>query len=211
MNDNDVIDRLTQSVSGIHLDTPVEEIFARASVRRRRRLTGIAAAGAASIALIAALLAVSGLGRSPSPDRPAAPQLAAFTFVNGPNGSSALTLRKGAQYRLDPDALRTALAQHGIAAVVNVGKMCYTNPEPVGLDQVISSRRLADGSVFTTFNPAAMPAGSEISIGYFPTFTEFALIQEGASLHCTTSPGAPTGTGPGPHVRPVSAAQNTSP
>jgi len=53
------------------------------------------------------------------------------------------------------------------------------------LDQVISSRRLADGSVFTTFNPAAMPTGSQISIGYFPTFTGFALIEDGASLHCS--------------------------
>jgi len=166
---------------------------------------------AAGIALTVALLAITGLGRSPSPDRPARTQLVAFTVASGPNGSTALTLRKGAQYRLDPDALRQALAQHGIRAVVNVGKMCDTNPEPNGLDQVISSRRLPDGSVFTTFNPAAMPIGSEISIGYFPTFTGFALIEDGASFHCTTNPGVPAGVGPGPHAQPIPAGQDTNP
>jgi hypothetical protein len=66
--------------------------------------------------------------------------------------------------------------------------MCDTHPEPEGLDQVISSSRLADGSVFTTFNPAAMPTGSQISIGYFPTFTDFALIEAGAALHLQRQP-----------------------
>jgi hypothetical protein len=194
MNDNDVLDRVSRSVSGIHMHTPVEEILTRARARRRHHLFGLAGAGAAAaIALSVALLAVTGSGGSPSPTRPAAPQLVAFTVVSGPNGLTALTLRKGAQYRLDPEALRQALAQHGIRAVVNVGSMCDTNPEPNGLDQVISSRRLADGSVFTTFDPAAMPAGSEISIGYFPTFTGFALIERGASQHCTTDPGRPAG------------------
>jgi hypothetical protein len=212
MNDNDVLDRVSQSVSGVHMHTPVEEILARARTRRRRHLSGTAGAGAAAaIALTVALLAVTGSGRSPSPDRPAPTQLVAFTVVTGPNGSTALTLRKGAQYRLDPDALRQALAQHDIPAVVNVGKMCDTNPEPNGLDQVISSHRLADGSVFTTFNPAAMPAGSSISIGYFPTFTGFALIEDGVSLHCTTNPGGSTRAGPGPHAQPVPTGQNTNP
>jgi hypothetical protein len=212
LNDNDVLDRLSQSFSWIHMTTPVEEILDRAHVRRRQWRSGMAAAGAAAaVALTVALLAVTGWAGSPLSDHPVTPQLVAFTVVSGPNGSSALTLRKGNQYRLDPDALRQALAQHGIAAVVNVGKMCDTNPEPNGLDQVISSRRMADDSVFTTLDPAAMPTGSELSIGYFPTFTAFALIQDGASLHCTTKPGAPAGTGPGPHTQPLPAGDNTSP
>jgi hypothetical protein len=211
MNDNDVLDRVSQSVSGLHMHTPLDEILARARARRRRRLSGIAGAGtAAAVALTVALLAVNGSGGPSSPQSPN-PQLVAFTVISGPNGSTALTLRKGAQYRLDPDALRQALAQHGIPAVVDVGKMCDTSPEPNGLDQVISSRRLADGSVFTTFTPAAMPAGSEISIGYFPTFTSFALIEDGATLHCTTGPGTPTATGTGRRSQPVPTGQNTNP
>jgi hypothetical protein len=212
MNDNDVLDRVSQSVSGLHMHTPLDEILARARVRRRRRLSGIAWAGtAAGLALTVALLAVTRSGGSPSPQIPARQQLVAFTVMSGPNGSTALTLRKGAQYRLDPDALRQALAQHGIPSVVDIGKICDTTPEPNGLDQAITSRRLADGSVFTTFNPAAMPAGSEISIGYFSTFTSFALIDEGAALHCTTSPGMPTATEAGRHAQPIPTGQNTNP
>jgi len=210
MNDADVLDRVSQSVSGLHMHTPVEEILARARARRRRRLSRMAGAGAAAGLALAVALAVAGLGGSPSPTRPATPQLVAFTVTSGPNGSTALTLRKGAQYRLDPDALRQALAQHGIPAVVNVGQMCDTSPEPNGLDQAISSRRLTDGSVFTTFNSAAMPAGSEISIGYFPTFTSFALIEEGDALHCTTNPGVTAGTGSGAHAQPIPAGRNTN-
>jgi hypothetical protein len=214
VNDNDVMDRVSQSLSGVHMHTPVEEIMARARARRRRRVSGVAGAGAAAgVAVTVALLAVTGSGGSPSTTGSATPQLVAFTVVSGPNGSSDLTLRKGAQYRLDADALRQALAQHNIPAVVNVGKMCDTHPEPDGLDQVISSRRLPDGSVFTTFNPAAMPAGSEISIGYFPTSTDFALIEAGAPLHCSANPNPgsqPAGSGAGPHAQRVPGGQNTN-
>jgi hypothetical protein len=213
MNDNDVLDRLSQSLSGVHMHTPVEEIMARARARRRRRLSGVAGAGAAAaISLTVALVAIIGSGGSPSPAGPGTPHLVAFTVQSGPNGSSTLILRKGAQFRLDPDALRQALAQHGIPAVVNVGKMCDTHPEPDGLDQVISSHRVADGSVFTTFNPAAMPAGSQISIGYFLTFTGFALIEAGAALQCSANPGSqPAGSGAGPHTQLVPGGQNTNP
>jgi hypothetical protein len=212
MNDNDVLDRVSQSLSGLHMRTPVEEILARAAARRRRRLSATVGTGAAAgVALTLALVAVTSSGGSQSPDRPATAQLVAFTVASGPNGSTALTLRKGAQYRLDPDGLRQALAEHGIRAVVNVGRMCDTTPEPKALDQVISSRRLADGSVFTTFDPAAMPAGSEISIGYFPTHTAFALIDDSATLRCSTNPGVPSSKGPGVQVQPISAAQSTNP
>jgi len=40
MNDNDVSDRVPQSVSGVHMHTPVEEILARARARRRRHCRG---------------------------------------------------------------------------------------------------------------------------------------------------------------------------
>ena len=90
--------------------------------------------------------------------------------------------------------------------------MCDTDPEPSsGLDQVISTDRQADGSVVTTFDPAALPAGTEISIGYFSSYTAFALIVTGAPLHCNAGPRSSlSGTTPGHVSKPVTG-ENTNP
>jgi hypothetical protein len=213
VNESDVLDRVRDSLSGVHMHAPVEAIVVRAAAGRRRRRAALAGAGAgaAAVALSLGLLAANGTG-SPAPIGAGGARLTAFSVGTGPNGASTLTLRKGAQYRLDPDALRQALAQHGIPAVVNIDRMCDSAPEPDGLDQVISSRRLADGSVFITFDPAALPTGSEVSIGYFASRTEFALIESGAPLHCTTSPsqGAQAAaSGDGAHATPAGSAPAT--
>jgi len=194
MNDSDVLWKIRDSVSGVHMDMPVDAIVARGRARRRRRLSGLAGAGAAAgVALTLGLTGITSSGNTSPAATSNSAQLAAFTVVSGPGGTSTLTLRKGKQYRLDPGALRQALAQHGIPALVTVGSMCDSTPEPAGLDQVLSTRMLADGTVVTTFNPAAMPAGSKLSIGYFPTRTKFALIEDGAPLTCSSHPGSSDG------------------
>jgi hypothetical protein len=116
--------------------------------------------------------------------------LTAFSISAGANGTSALTLRKGEQYRLDPVALRQALAQHGIPALVTVGRACDSSPEPSGLDQAVTAQRHPDGSVTLTINPREMPPASELSIGYFTSKTVFALIQQGAPLRCSSTLGS---------------------
>jgi hypothetical protein len=198
MNDNDVMREVRDSLSGLHMSRPVDAIVARGRARRRGRLSGLAGAGvAAGVALTLGLTSVMSSGNAPRPASPRTAQLAAFSVVSGPNGTSTLTLRKGKQYRLDPNALRQALAQYGIPALVTVGTMCDTAQEPNGIDRVMSTYRLADGAVVTKFNPAAIPAGSKLSIGYFPTGTSFALIEDGAALICNSNPG--DGGGPGVH------------
>jgi hypothetical protein len=197
MNDTDVLREVHDSLSGLHMRRPVEAIVASGRARRRGRLSRLAAAGGA--AGIALTLGLTGVMSSGNPARRASPhtaQLAAFSIVSSPGGTSTLTLRKGKQYRLDPNALRQALAQHGIPALVSVGTMCDTAQEPNGIDRVMSTYRLADGAVVTTFKPAAIPAGSKLSIGYFPAGTSFALIEDGAPLICNSSPGD---GGPGVH------------
>ena len=194
MKDHDVLWKIRDSVSGVHMDMPVDAIVARGRARRRRRLSGLAGAGAAAgVALTLGLTGIMSSGNTPPAATSHNAQLAAFTVVSGPDGTSTLTLRKGKQYRLDPGALRQALAQHGIPALVTVGSMCNSTLAPGGLDQVLSTRRLADGTVVTTFNPAAMPAGSKLSIGYFQTSTAFALIEDGAPLTCSSNPGSRDG------------------
>jgi hypothetical protein len=188
MND-DVLTLLSDRFSELEMKTPLEEIYARGRRHRKtRRLTGAVAAGAA--AAVAAGLTAVAVAPASHPANPVKAQLTAFSISADPNGTSALTLRKGEQYRLDPVALRQALAEHGIPALVTVGKACDSSPEPPGLDQAVTAQRHPDGSVTVTINPRAMPPASELSIGYFTSKTVFALIQEGAPIHCTTSPGS---------------------
>jgi hypothetical protein len=187
MND-EVLTLLSDRFSELEMKTPLEEIYARGRRHRKmRRLTGAVAAGAA-IAVAAGLTATT-VAPASHPAKPVNAQLTAFSLSAGANGTSALTLRKGEQYRLDPVALRQALARHGIPALVTVGKACDSTPEPTGLDQAVTAQRHPDGSVTLTINPTAMPPASELSIGYFTSKTTFALIQAGAPIHCTTAPG----------------------
>jgi hypothetical protein len=150
-------------------------------------LASAVAVGAAA-AVAAGLIAVA-VAPARHPANPVNAQLAAFSLSAGLNGTSTLTLRKGEQYRLNPIALREALAQHGIPALITVGKACDSTPEPTGLDRAVTTRRHPDGSVTLTINPRAMPPASELSVGYFTSKTVFALIQENARIHCTSTPG----------------------
>jgi len=114
MNEHDdVMCQVRESFSGLRMDMPVEKVFARGRVRRRRRLSGLTAATAATAgAAVAMTLTLGGSaptrsGTSP-PASPGPVTLAAFSVTSGPGDSTTLILRKGA--RLDPSALRQALA-----------------------------------------------------------------------------------------------------
>ncbi len=205
MNEHDVMYQVRESFSGLRMDTPVEEVWARSRARRRHRLAGLTAAtaataGAAAVITLAAggpAPAASGHSPSASPGSarpgsvsPGSVRLAAFTVTNGPGDSTTLVLRKGALP--DPGALRQALAQHGIAALVTVGSFCRTNPiAPVPFGQVVQPSTLADGSDAIVINGQAMPSGSELSIGEFPGTVRMSLIEEHAPLSCFSTPGQP--------------------
>ena len=185
MSNTDVEQRIRTYVSGLHMQTPVEAIIDKARGRRRSRRTMLSAVAVAScavivVAAVAFNAADHATGRTPNAE------LTAFTLRDGPAGSARLTLHKGAQYRLDPDALRRALAEHGIPALVTVNKSCDSSPEPDGLDDVVTTYRQDDGNVFMTINPAAMPMGAQLSIGYFPSHTRYSLIEQNASKNCST-------------------------
>jgi hypothetical protein len=192
MNDNDILDRVSASVSGLHMETPVDAIVARGHLRRRRRMSGTAAVGVVAAGGLALSLATVDQGQRTPTDNSGGVQLASFTLVSNTNGTETLTLIKGVP--LDPSALRDKLAAAGIPAVVNVGRTCDSHPQPAGLDEVVSPQRRSDGSVVLVITPSAMPAGAELSIGVFPTVRTWSLATIGASLTCDTTP--PRSTGP---------------
>ena len=216
MNEHDVMTQVRESFSGLRMDTPVEDVFARSRARRRRRRSGLAAVGAtaglAAGAAAAVTLALSGPGAAPggptaarsgnpSPSHRAA-TLTAFSVTSGPGDSTTLILYKGPKYpRLDPAALRAALARHGIPALVTVGTFCRSEAgAPAGLGNVVHPSNRADGSAMV-ISGQAMPPGSRLSIGYFQGHVRIALIEDGASLSCSSAFHQPAA-----HVTPSGAA-----
>jgi hypothetical protein len=204
MNEHDdVMCLVRESFSGLRMDLPVEEVFAASRVRRRRRLSGLTAAAATAGAAAALTLTLGGaaptLGGaaparpgSPPPPRPGSVKLAAFSVTSGPGDSTTLILYKGPKYpQLDPAALREALAQHGIPALVTVGTFCRsTSGSPAGLGQVVHPSNLADGSAMV-ISGQAMPPGTRLSIGYFQGHVRMMLIKDGAPLSCSSTFGQP--------------------
>jgi hypothetical protein len=199
MNEHDdVLRQVRESFSGLRMDLPVEKVFARSRARRRRRLSGLTAAAAATAGAAAAVTLAAGGPAAPAHSGNQGPgvanpppaslgpvKLAAFSVTNGPGDSTTLILRKGPKYaRLDPAALREALARHGIPALVTVGTFCRPGREgSANLGQVLHESNLADGSAMV-INGRAMPSGTRLSIGYFQNSVRMLLIKDGAHLTC---------------------------
>jgi hypothetical protein len=177
---NDIDDVLLvarDALSGARMETPVEAILATGQSRRhRRRLVQLSAAVAASGALALGLATVVGSG-NPAP-APGTIRTAAFTLALNANGTASLTLNQDQVF--DPAALQQALSRDGIPALVQAGTYCTSTPAPPSSG--VLSVQLPDGSpvakstpghpspvppdAVTVINPAAMPAGTELSFTY---------------------------------------------
>jgi hypothetical protein len=209
MNDSDVLCAVRVSLSGVPMPPPprLEAIVARGRASRRRRHVELSVAGVASgAALVLGLSGVIGSAR-PAPARGSSQaDLMAYSVVSNPNGTTTLTLNMPGGLS-DPEAVRQALAQHGIPALVTVGEFCTTavrpnapdaitvQPPPPGGEAVGSpkfspARPVGSEKRSIVFNPSAMPAGSEVSIGYRQDSNgrqiSVGLIEAGAHLICST-------------------------
>ena len=202
MSDNDVVDWVKDGMSEIHMHTPVEAIQDRGRSRRRRRFAGLAGAGVAiGLGLVLAVSGFMGSGSVPSPHAARPAQLMAFTLVSHPDGTATLRLTKG--QIPDPSVLRQQLAQAGVPAVVMVGSRCDSQGgDPPGLDQVVSSKRLTDGTVILVITPSAIPEGSELAIGFFSNSQTWNLVAADAPLTCTSTAPSPGPPGLNPVVHP---------
>jgi hypothetical protein len=211
MNDNNeltdsaVLSAVRHSISGLPMPAAprLEAITARGRAHRRRRLGGLSIAGAGACAALVVGLAGGGGSAGPAPQHHAAPvHLAAFSVVTGPGGATTLTLNWGQV--INPSAVRQALADHGIPALVTAGEFCRTADQPppgVGEVAVFAGpHHLRIGSLnggrptgtAVVIYGSKIPRGVELSIGYRqdPQNREisFTLIQAGAPLTCTSIP-----------------------
>ena len=220
MNDSDeltepaVLRAVHDSMSMLPLPAAphVETITARARARRQRRAGVLSIAGAGACAALAVSLAGGSGGAVPAAQHDNAPQnhaaparLTAFSVVAGADGSTTLTLYPGEV--ANPNAVRQALAEHGIPALVTAGQFCQNGTLPAwpGIDQVATFSATGPrhatngraGGMTVVIHGAAIPSGAKLSIGYRqdPQNREisFKLIQDGAPLTCTSLPDS------GPH------------
>jgi hypothetical protein len=215
MIDGAELRELRDSLSGVAMpERPrLEAIMARGRARRRHGLSAVAglsvAGAAAGTALAVGLTGVLGPARTPGTIR-----TAAFTLVSNSNGTATLTINP--KELLDPAALQSDLARYGIPAKVTTGSFCSSDPAPAGFSQVVSSHPAGPFTATPqngvhptiTINPAAMPAGTELSIGNFQLSSgeyagqqqaDFVLIDT-SSYTCSSTPldpnGLPAGYGP---------------
>jgi hypothetical protein len=158
---------------------------------------GVSVAAAAGTALALGLTGVLGPARTPSTIR-----TTSFTLVSNSDGTATLTINP--KELLDPAALQNDLAQYGIPATVTSGSFCSSDPPPAGFSQVVSfpsgsgsSSPQSGVQPTITIDPSAMPAGAELSVGYFQLSSgeqqaDVVLIDT-SSYTCTSTPPDPNG------------------
>jgi hypothetical protein len=194
MNDQELITAVRQSVHGVRMTVPAEQIVSRSrAIRARghRRLAACITTATAAGSVVLGLGLSGAHGAAPNGGtgtiRGAGTiRTAAFTLTRNANGTDTLTLTHSQIF--DPAAFQQALAQHDIPALVKTGTYCTSNPpapDPASIG-VLSLRapvkqqpprgvfthltpsemnRIAAGTR-TVINPAAMPTGTELFFSY---------------------------------------------
>ena len=174
-----------ESLADVHLDRPADAIRARARGRRLRR--GLAGAGAGGMALGVGLALAVG-GGSGANARSVHVNLDAWSVNTLSSGLVYVDIRE----MRDPALLRQTLARAGVPATVTFGEVCTgtSGGDAESLRRVISKTALG-GEPKLTINPAASPAGSELSIGIVSVriggreiHNSFVLVKKGSRLVC---------------------------
>jgi hypothetical protein len=208
-----VLDTLKESLDGVTMGTPVEQIMAVGRTRLHRRRLVVAAT-----AVVAVTGAAFGVTTYANP--PAAPPGAldsalhvhtvAYTVDRSPDGTIQVTWDKQ-RYFDDHEGLQAALREAGFPVLIKVGEFCKgpnddgtLNASGIGpgVDRVMQGAKV-DGKVTFVFTPSAMPAGKQLFIGYLspaqlavthgaPGSVE-RLISTGVPLTCTTDAPPPHG------------------
>jgi hypothetical protein len=182
------------------------DIIRQGDLRRRRSLARQSVGGLSAAGVVGAGVAL-GLGLTgPAGSTPAHGSVTirtdAFTIVSNANGTDTLTMN--AMILLEPGTLQADLVKDGIPALVTVGSFCSSDPEPTGFAQVVSPRKARGpvdqrGPGAITINPAAMPAGTELSFGNFKIAnggqTSVTLIDKGSYTCTSATPTAPPSDG----------------
>ncbi|MFD0689237.1 hypothetical protein [Actinomadura fibrosa] len=213
-DDTDVMSALKNSLDGVTMRTPIDQIITTGRARRRRRRAAGVATGVVAITGIA--LGVPALGHpSTAPPGQSAGgvhvRTAAFTLDSQTDGTLRVTWDKD-KYFKDHAGLESALRAAGFPVLVKEGVFCkgphddgHLSPSGSGdgVERVMRGERQSDGRVNLIFDPRAMPAGQQLFIGYLSPAQLAAvngnpgsverLVPKTGPLTCDTQP-------PPPHI-----------
>jgi hypothetical protein len=188
MSDSEVLRAASEVLSRMSVADPpdVDAITVRGRVLRNRRLASAAGLSVAAAATALAMSLTGVFGSAPA-KTPGTIRTISFTLVSHHNGTATLTINP--DELLDTTALQNDLQRDGIAAHVTSGSFCSSKPAPAGFWHVVGGsmapRNVHPGESFgpagtlvnvngiptrlvaptITFNPAAIPAGTELSFG----------------------------------------------
>jgi hypothetical protein len=201
---------LKDSLDGVTMRTPVDQIVtAGRARRRRRRLAGAATGVVAVTGLAVGVPALSHQSTAPPTARGTGAgsthiRTAAFSLDRRADGSIRVSWDKE-RYFQDHAGLQRALRAAGFPVLVKEGVFCkgpkddgYLSPsgEGHGVERVVHGERQSNGRVDLIFDPSGMPAGKQLFIGYLSPAQRAAvhgnpgsverLVPTGVKLTCDT-------------------------
>jgi len=189
MNDQELITAVRQSVHGVRMTVPAEQILSRSRAIRasgHRQVAACITAVAAAGSVVLGLGLYGALGAAPD-GRTGTIRGTTPAPSTGTIRTVALTLTHSQVFH--PAALQQALTQAGIPALVKTGTYCSSNPappspsnlgvvtvqlrdgtplpKPTAAYQTVPPANLVPADIVTVINPKAMPSGTELFFGYF--------------------------------------------
>ncbi|MDG6103889.1 hypothetical protein Daura_23780 [Dactylosporangium aurantiacum] len=206
-HDTDVLDTLRDALDDVTMSTPLEQIVTVGRSRRQHRRLVTVAVG--SVAVTGLALGVAALA-NPSAAPPSSTgadvhvRTVAYAVDKQADGTVQVTWTKR-QYIEDPAGLEAALRQAGFPVLIKVGEFCLgpgDDPSLVhgtgpGVEDVVRRTADTEGEATFIFDPAAVPAGKQLFIGYLnqaqlaitggtPGSVE-RIVPTGVPLVCTTA------------------------
>jgi hypothetical protein len=166
MNDDELTTAVKESVTGVHMNIPAEQIVHRSrAIRARRRIPALA--GALAVAAGTALAVPMLLPASHHASHPARAQLAGWTVTKQADGNIRVTIH---QLR-DPAGLQNTLRADGVPASVTFtgqpNPACKPYPRGGGspaLVRVVTPFPGHDNLKGLIIHPSALPAGAGLGI-----------------------------------------------
>jgi hypothetical protein len=194
MNNDELVTTVRESVTGVHMTIPEEQIVSRSrTIRARRRIP--AAAGALAAAAGGALAVTALVASGHQPGHPVSARLAAWTVAKQASGEIDVTINQ----LQNPAGLQSTLRADGLPVNVSFsGPPLSASCQPydnVSKDVLSAVVRLSSsgGNAHYVIDPSALPGGTGLSIYDIPG----AGAPTGSPLTQGTGNPAPAGiTGP---------------